>query len=35
MIDAIDDILTVAKTVEQPSEKAELKVVSLVLVRTT
>jgi len=30
MIDTIDDILTVAKTVEQPTEKAELKVVSLV-----
>ena len=30
MIDTIDDILTVAKTVEQPSEKNELKIVSLV-----
>ena len=30
MIDTIDDILTVAKTVEKPTEKSELKVVSLV-----
>ena len=30
MIDTIDDILTVAKTIELPKEKSELKIVSLV-----